>query len=134
PGVEQSQRRARRRAGGVGPDPGPDASRVADTDRGGGAARRERRRQRAMRRRRYVVAPAVLAVLVLLAVLGAQLRSESPHRQSARPIPAAPTVARDVPTVLLAHKTPAGKVDLAVVVGVALDGRDASILLVPTLT
>jgi hypothetical protein len=87
-----------------------------------------------MRRRRYVVAPAVLAVLVLLAVLGAQLRSESPHRQSPRPIPAAPTVARDVPTVLLAHKTPAGKVDLAVVVGVALDGRDASILLVPTLT
>jgi hypothetical protein len=86
-----------------------------------------------MRRRRYVLAPAVLVVLVLLAVLGAQLRSDSPRRQSHQTL--APTTAgRDVPTVLLAHKTAAGRLDFVVVVGVTRDGHDGSILLIPTFT
>jgi hypothetical protein len=87
-----------------------------------------------MRRRRYVIAPVVLAVLVVLAVVGAQLRSDAPSRQSqSRPRTATAVPARLLPTVLLAHRGPAGKVDLAVVVG-ARAGRDGSVLLLPTLT
>jgi hypothetical protein len=87
-----------------------------------------------MRRRRYVIAPVVLAVLVVLAVVGAQLRSDAPRRQSqSRPRTATAAPARLLPTVLLAHRGPAGKVDLAVVVG-ARAGRDGSVLLLPTLT
>lgn len=86
-----------------------------------------------MRRRRYVIAPVVLAVLVLLAILGAQLRSGAPGGQSAK-IGSGSTVGQSVPTLLLAHSNPAGRVDLAAVAGVARNGRDASILLIPTLT
>src|ERR1700680_3204015 len=93
----------------------------------------DRIHRRAMRRGLYVLAPVVLVVLVLLASLGAQLRSGAPGGQSAK-IGTGSTVGQSVPTLLLAHTNPAGRVDLAAVAGVARNGRDASILLIPTLT
>jgi hypothetical protein len=90
-----------------------------------------------MRRRRYLVAPAILVVLVLLAVLGAQLRSD--HKGSGRPPArvttgaAAPPAAPAVPALLLAHRGPSGRVDLAAVVA-ARAGSGGSVVLLPTLT
>jgi LytR cell envelope-related transcriptional attenuator len=97
--------------------------------------RRERRRRRAASRRRWLVmVPSILAVLIVVAVIGAQLRSgaPAPARTSSRgaPAPAPPRV----PTLLLAHVAGNGQVDLAAVVGVTRNGRDGSILAIPTLT
>ncbi len=101
-------------------------------------ARRERRRQRAMRRRRYALVPAVLLVLVLLAVLGASLRARHHTTQPPAPVRAAPA-SPPPSTLLLAHRSPANRVDLAVVVGASAGadggaGTAASIVLVPTRT
>jgi hypothetical protein len=96
--------------------------------------RRERRRRRANRRRWRVIVPSVLAVLIVLAIIGAQLRSgaPAPARTSSRGA-IVPAPAR-IPTLLLAHVAGDGRVDLAAVVGVTRNGRDGSILAVPTLT
>jgi hypothetical protein len=81
-----------------------------------------------------VTVPAVFAVLIVVAIIGAQLRSgaPAPARTASRGAPA-PAAAR-VPTLLLAHVAGDGHVDLAAVVGVTRNGRDGSILAIPTLT
>lgn len=123
----------------VSDEPRIDAHRVTPDDPGRdespAATRRQRRQQRRARRRWVVVVPSVFVVLIVLTVIGAQLRSGTPD-QHTRPAPTG-TVAAPVhgaPTLLLAHRAADGHVDLAAVIGVQRGGHDASVLLVPTLT
>jgi hypothetical protein len=97
-------------------------------------ARRERRRRRANRRRWSVTVPALLAVLVVLAIVGAQLRGDATAPAATAPRAAPAPLARNVPTLLVAHVAGDGRIDLAALVGLTRDGRNGSILLVPTLT
>jgi hypothetical protein len=85
-----------------------------------------------VRRRWKLTVPAVLVVLVVLAVVGAQLRSQhrARHRSGTSHAPVAAVAT--TPTLLLAHAAADGRVDLAAVLGAR--GRDGSVLLVPTLT
>ncbi len=108
-------------------DPAPDETRAG--------SRRQRRRQRRARRRWVVVVPSVFVVLIVLTVIGAQLRSGTTGRPT-RAAPAATNVppVRGAPTMLLAHRAADGRVDLAALVGVQRGGHDGSVLLVPTLT